>query len=174
MSNRRSAASRAASATAIAWAITAAPAAHAYANPLEDYLRCVAREYAQPLRDTGAATALLKVERYAICYRLNLPARDAPGDATAAPCRAHPESPRGAARMRQAAARQQSRVRLAAAHVAVAARDARAIAAALSGEEAAHALRVARDLEVQAAALQRHGDAPDTDAAGAPPCPPPA
>lgn len=174
MSNRRPVASCVASATAMAWAIASAPAAHARANPLEDYLRCVAREHALPLRDAGAAAALLKLERYAICYRLNLPARDAPTLAAATPCRAEPVSPRRAARAMQARARQQARVHDAVAQATVHARDARALATVLSGEEAAHALRVARDLDVQAAALQRHGEALGLDAAGSPPCPPPA
>mgnify|MGYP001765223554 CR=1 FL=1 len=162
MSRRHPVTSFVACATPLLVAITATPVAHARPDATEQYLRCVARERAQPLRDPGATAALLKLERYAICYRLNVPARDARTDSAATPC------------TRKGHARQRERLRVVAAQATVAAREAREIAAALSGEEATHALRVARDLEVQAAALQRHGDAPDTDAAGAPPCPPPA
>ena len=174
MSHRRPVTSFVACATPLLVAITATPVAHARADALEQYLRCVARERAQPLRDPGATAALLKLERYAICYRLNMPTRDARMGPAAAPCTDGPGSPRSAERARQALARQQPRLRAVAAHATVAAREARGIAAALSGEEAAHALRVARDLEVQAAVLQRYGDALGLDAADAPPCPPPA
>lgn len=138
---------------ACAAAIACASTAHARATPVEGYLRCVARERALPLRDAGAEAALLKLERYAICYRLNL--------AALAPC---PPLPR-------ADARQRARLRLAAAHAAVDAKEARALAPGLSGEEAAHALRVARDLDLQAVALQGHADAMDGEAGAPAACP---
>ena len=162
MSNRRTVTSFVA--TAMLYAIASTPAAHARTSPLEHYLRCVARERAQPLRDAGATTALLKLERYAICFRLHLPAREVRAD-PAPPCPAHAGS-------LLPPSRQQARLREVAAHATVAAREARGIAAALSGEEAAHALRVARDLAVQAEALQRHVDALDGDATGRPACAP--
>ena len=74
---------------ACAAAIACASTAHARATPVEGYLRCVARDRALPLRDAGAEAALLKLARYAICYRLNL--------AALAPC---PPLPRADARQR--------------------------------------------------------------------------
>lgn len=141
---------------ACAVAVACASTAHASPTPIEGYLRCAARERARPLRDAGAEAALLKLERHAICYRLNL--------AALTQCAPSP----------RADARQRARLRLAAAQAAVDARDARALAVALSGEEAAHALRVARDLEGQATALQGHVDAASLDAGASAACASPA